>query len=297
MQPTLPPRSPQSPQPITLGQCFRGSWRDTGRAIRGMPALFLIAFVLVGLTIAGSSAFLDPSDAAATLTATGGALGRHASMGNSLTLIAIEFVQWVVLAVLAVQVIRYAMSASAEPGADSRIHGQVPAIRLWDAGVRRYFVLCILMATAYVGMAVGVVLVVLVLRLLGVTGSSSYAASATLAVLGLCGMSYVWARLSLLFPHTATGGQLRWRAAWNDSRTHFWMIATTAVVVILPVMAVSTIISVMAELMQTLDSVAAVTYGVLVIQSAATLLYAASTATCSVWLYRRYAAQLVQAAD
>ncbi len=75
------------------------------------------------------------------------------------------------------------------------------------------------------------------------------------------------------------------------------MIATTAVVVILPVMAVTTVVSVMAELMGTPDSPGAVTYGVLMIQSAATLLYAATTATCSVWLYRRFAAQLVQTVD
>jgi len=300
MQPT---QSPNAPQPITLGQCFRGSWLDTGRAIRAMPMLFVIAFVLVCLTIAGSSAFLDTPEAAVALTAPGGALGSHASVSKSLTLIAIEFVQWVVLAVLAVQVIRFAMAASADTGADTRAiqtaqaHGQVPAMRLWDAGVRRYLVLCVVMAAAYVAMAVGVVLVVLVLRLVGVSGGSSYAASATLAVLGLCGMSYIWARLSLLFPHTAAGGQLRWRAAWNDSRSHFWMIATTAVVVILPVMAITTVISVMAELMGTSESPGAVTYGVLIIQSVATLLYAATTATCSVWLYRRFAAQLVRTAD
>jgi hypothetical protein len=294
MQPT---QSPQSSQPITLGQCFRGSWRDTGRAIRAMPTLFLVAFALIFLAIAGSGAFLETPQAAVSFTAPGGALGSHASIGNSLTLIAIEFVQWVVLAVLAVQVIRFAMAASAEAGVDTRARQDVPTIRLWDTGVRRYLVLCIAMAAAYVAMAVGIVLVVLVLRLVGVTGGSSYAASATLAVLALCGMSYIWARLTLLFPHTAVGGQLQWRAAWNDSRSHFWMIATTAVVVILPVMAVSTVISVMAELMGTVDSLGAITYGVLIIQSAATLLYASTTATCSVWLYRRYAAQLVRTVD
>jgi hypothetical protein len=291
MQPT---QSPHASEPITLGQCFRGSWRDTGRAIRAMPTLFMVVFVLVFLTIAGSSAFLDTQQTAASFTTAGGAFGSHASVSNSLTTIAIEFAQWVVLAVLAVQVIRFAMAASADPAADGDKPVQAPALRLWDAGVRRYLVLCIVMAGAYVAMAVGIVLVVLALRVVGVTGGSSYAASATLAVLALCGMSYVWARLSLLFPHTAAGGQLQWRAAWNDSRSHFWMIATTAVVVILPVMAVSTMISVMAELMGTIDSIGAITYGVLIIQSAATLLYAATTATCSVWLYRRFAAQLVR---
>lgn len=290
MQPT---QSPHASEPITLGQCFRGSWRDTGRAIRAMPTLFMIVFALVFLTLAGSSAFLDTQQAA-SFTTPGRAFGSHASVSNSVSTIAIEFVQWVVLAVLAVQVIRFAMAASADPAAAMDKHVQVPALRLWDAGVRRYLVLCIVMAGAYVAMAVGIVLVVLVLRVVGVTGGSSYAASATLAVLALCGMSYVWARLSLLFPHTASGGQLQWRAAWSDSRSHFWMIATTAVVVILPVMAVSTVISVMAELMGAADSGGAVTYGVLIIQSAATLLYAATTATCSVWLYRRFAAQLVR---
>ena len=89
--------------------------------------------------------------------------------------------------------------------------------------------------------------------------------------------------LALLFPHTASGGLLQWRAAWRDSRSHFWTISTTAVMVILPVMAVSTVFAVILELMGTDASTGALSYGLLIVQSAATLFYAATTATCSVW--------------
>jgi hypothetical protein len=269
-------------QSITLGQCFKGAWRDAGRAARAMPALFLVAFVLVFATMAAGSVFLTEQGATLSLTQTG--MTRGAALSNLLTSLATNLVQSVVIAVLAVQVIRFAMAADSE----------AQPMRLWDAGFRRYFLLCVATLLAYVAAAVGVVLVVIVLRVAGLTGGSSYAAAATLAVLAICGMSYVSARLALLFPHTASGGLLQWRAAWRDSRSHFWTISTTAVMVILPVMAVSTVFAVILELMGTDASTGALSYGLLIVQSAATLFYAATTATCSVWLYRRFAAELVQ---
>jgi len=269
-------------QSITLGQCFKGAWHDTGRAMRAMPTLFLVAFVLIFATMAAGSIFLNEQGMAESFTTTGPS--RGAALSNLLTSLATNLVQSVVIAVLAVQVIRFAMAADAA----------ARPMRLWDAGFRRYFMLCVATLAAYVAAAVGVVLVVIVLRVAGLTGGSSYAAAATLAVLAICGMSYVSARLALLFPHAASGGRLQWRAAWRDSRSHFWTISTTAVMVILPVMAVSTVFAVVAQLMGTDGSTGAMAYGLLIVQSVATLLYAVTTATCSVWLYRRFAAELVQ---
>jgi hypothetical protein len=269
-------------QSITLGECFKGAWRDAGRAFRAMPTLFLVAFALVFVTMAAGSIFLSEQGASLSLASTG--MTHAAALSNLLTSLATNLVQSIVIAVLAVQVIRFALAAE----------GDAQPMRLWDAGFRRYFLLCVATLLAYVAAAVGVLLVVFILRLAGLTGGSSYAVAATLAVLAICGMSYVSARLALLFPHTASGGPLQWRAAWNDSRSHFWTISTTAVMVILPVMAVSTVFAVVLELMGTDGSSGALSYALLIVQSAATLFYAATTATCSVWLYRRFAAELLQ---
>jgi hypothetical protein len=272
---------------ITLRQCLKGAWRDAAHALRHMPTLFLLAFVLVLATaIAGyqvqlSGPALAPANAVSSV-ANGGV-----ALINSMKSLGLTLLQSLVIAVLAVQVIRFAMTVGAEPAANSS-----SVMRFLDAGFRRYFLLCVVLFAAYIGATIAVMIAWIGLRLAGLTSGTSMAAAATLAVLAVCGMSYVSARLALLFPHTAAGGRLQWRAAWEDSRGHFWAIATTAVVAILPVVAIATVFTVIAELLARAGSIGSVTVGLLVVQSAVTLLYTATTATCSVWLYRRFGALL-----
>jgi hypothetical protein len=274
---------------ITLRQCLKGAWRDAAHALRRMPTLFLLAFVLVLATaIAGyqvqlSGPALAPANAVSSV-ANGGA-----ALINSMKSLGLTLLQSLVIAVLAVQVIRFAMTLGAEPAADS---SSASATRFWDAGFRRYFLLCVVLFAAYIGATIAVMIAWIGFRLAGLTSGTSMAAAATLGVLAVCGMSYVSARLALLFPHTAAGGRLQWRAAWEDSRGHFWAIATTAVVAILPVVAIATVFTVIAEMLARAGSIGSVTVGLLVVQSAVTLLYTATTATCSVWLYRRFGALL-----
>jgi hypothetical protein len=274
-------------QDITLSQCLRGAWRDAASALRHMPTLFLLAFVLVLATgVAGYQVQLSAPASASSLTSiTNGSAG----LGNSLKSLGLTFLQSLVIAVLAVQVIRFAMTLGVEPGASS---SSTPSTHLWDAGFRRYFLLCIVLVAAYVGATAAVVIAWIGLRLAGLSSGTSTAAAATLGVLAVCGMSYVSARLALLFPHTAAGGRLQWRAAWEDSRGHFWAISTTAVVAILPIVAIATVFTVIAEMLATAGSIGSLTVGLLVVQSVVTLLYTATTATCSVWLYRRFGAVL-----
>jgi hypothetical protein len=272
---------------ITLRQCLKGAWRDAAHALRHMPTLFLLAFVLVLATaIAGyqvqlSGPALAPANAVSSV-ANGGV-----ALINSMKSLGLTLLQSLVIAVLAVQVIRFAMTVGAEPAANSS-----SVMRFLDAGFRRYFLLCVVLFAAYIGATIAVMIAWIGLRLAGLTSGTSMAAAATLAVLAVCGMSYVSARLALLFPHTAAGGRLQWRAAWEDSRGHFWAIATTAVVAILPVVAIATVFTVIAEMLARAGSIGSVTVGLLVVQSAVTLLYTATTATCSVWLYRRFGALL-----
>jgi hypothetical protein len=281
---------------ITLRQCLTGAWRDAASAVRHMPVVFLVAFVAVLATgTAGYKAqFSGIAASDSSLTAmTSSSAGHAAGFTQGLISLGITFVQTPVLAVLAVFVVRFAMKLHAEPAAAAATPAPMPApMRLWDAGIRRYFLLCVALLAGYVGAALAVVIVWIGLRLAGLSSGTSMAAAATLAVLVVCGVSYVSARLALLFPHTAVGGRIQWRAAWEDTRGHFWFITTAALLAILPVVGIATVLTVLAEMLATAGSIGSLTMGLMVVQSVGTLLYTATGATCSVWLYRKFAAIL-----
>jgi hypothetical protein len=224
---------------------------------------------------------------------TSSSAGHAAGFTQGLISLGVTFVQTLVLAVLAVFVVRFAMKLHAEPATAAATPAPAPApMRLWDAGIRRYFLLCIALLAGYVGAALAVMIVWIGLRLAGLSSGTSMAAAATLAVLVVCGVSYLSARLALLFPHTAVGGRIQWRAAWEDTRGHFWFITTAALLAILPVVGIATVLTVLAEMLATAGSIGSLTMGLMVVQSVGTLLYTATGATCSVWLYRKFAAIL-----
>jgi len=281
---------------ITLRQCLKGAWRDAASAVRHMPIVFLVAFVAVLATATTGYKAQFPGIAASggSLTAmTSSSAGHAAGFTQGLISLGVTFVQTLILAVLAVFVVRFAMKLSAEPVAAPASSAPVlPATRLWDAGIRRYFLLCIALIAGYVGAMLAVAIVWIGLRLAGLSSGTSMAAAATLAVLVVCGVSYVSARLSLLFPHTAAGGRIQWRAAWEDTRGHFWFITTAAVLAILPIVGIATVLTVIAEMLATTGSAGSLTMGLMIVQSVGTLLYTATGATCSVWLYRKFAAIL-----
>src|SRR5471032_104180 len=278
---------------ITLRQCLKGAWRDAASAVRHMPIVFLVAFVAVLATgTAGYKAqFSGIAASGGSLTAmTSSSAGHSDGFTQGLISLGITFVQTLVLAVF---VVRFAMKLSAEPAAASATPTPIlPATRLWDAGIRRYFLLCVALIAGYVGATLAVMIVWIGLRLAGLSSGTSMAATATLAVLVVCGVSYASARLSLLFPHTAAGGRIQWRAAWEDTRGHFWFIATAALLAILPIVGIATVLTVVAEMLGTAGAIGSLTLGLMVVQSVGTLLYTATGATCSVWLYRKFAAIL-----
>jgi hypothetical protein len=281
---------------ITLRQCLTGAWRDAASAVRHMPIVFLVAFVAVLATgTAGYKAqFSGIAASDSSLTEmTSSSAGHAAGFTQGLISLGVTFVQTLVLAVLAVFVVRFAMKLHAEPATAAATPAPAPApMRLWDAGIRRYFLLCIALLAGYVGAALAVMIVWIGLRLAGLSSGTSMAAAATLAVLVVCGVSYLSARLALLFPHTAVGGRIQWRAAWEDTRGHFWFITTAALLAILPVVGIATVLTVVAEMLATAGSIGSLTMGLMVVQSVGTLLYTATGATCSVWLYRKFAAIL-----
>ncbi len=130
---------------ITLRQCLKGAWRDAASAVRHMPIVFLVAFAAVLATgTAGYKAqFSEMAAAGGSLTAMTSSTGHAAGFAQGLISLGVTFVQTLVLAVLAVFLFRFAIKLHAEPGAVSARSAPVPPpMRLWDAGVRRYFISC-----------------------------------------------------------------------------------------------------------------------------------------------------------
>ena len=198
---------------ITLSQCLRGAWRDAALSVRRMPTLFLLAFVLVlGTGVAGYQEQLSAPPSASPLSSmTDGSAVHGAALGHSLTSLGLAFLQSLVIAVLAVQVIRFSMTLHAKPGGND-VEAQPK--RLWE---RRFPPIFPAVHRIGRGLCGGdhrlFVIAWILMRLAGLSSGTSMSATATLAILALCGMSYVSARLALLFPHTAAGGRLAWRAA------------------------------------------------------------------------------------
>jgi hypothetical protein len=121
--------------------------------------------------------------------------------------------------------------------------------------------------------------------------------AAQLVVWGLiaaCIASFVTIRFSLLFCQVAIGRSMRWRAAWKDSRGHFWRIILSHILVALPFELC--LFGVFALLRK--SSGTAVNPGspylvafIFTFFLAVGLIVAS---TCSSWLYRRYAQRLLE---
>lgn len=226
------------------------------------------------------------------MSASAPASAHGAAIGDGLESMGLALLQGIVIAALAVQVIRFTMLSDVVlPDAIPK-----PPMRLWDAGFRRYFLLFLLLVAGYVAVAIAVLVMWAVARFSDLDTGSTYALTLTVAVLALCGASYVSARLALLFPFVAAGGRMRWRAAWKDSRGHFWFISMATLVTLLPVLASAVVLAAVAQLAMPTGASDDLSIPLLVLQTLVTLLYTATTATCSVWLYRKLAVALKEMA-
>ncbi|RKP49337.1 hypothetical protein D7S89_11245 [Trinickia fusca] len=107
----------------------------------------------------------------------------------------------------------------------------------------------------------------------------------------------VGVRASLVFTHIAIGNTIQWRAAWQDSRGHFWSITLTYLIAMLPLIAVALVFVAGYELALR-DMIGAAYQAQLIALGAAVWMYATCSlhAACSAWLYRRYAVQLLETA-
>jgi len=268
-----------------LTECFKGAWRDTGRTLLKMPVLIFVIFALMLAT----ECIRDRLQIASQPALDAGAM----SPGKSVLVLfsfGMFILTMVVSSILSVRVIRYSLFGDTPRSRDGAL-GRYMTLLLIAFGGILVFVLALVFATA---------VLIHAMKSGGATRDLKYGVLITYGVvylLALCLIIFVWTRLSLLFPHTAAGGKIRWRSAWQDTRGHFWVMIATFGLTTLPIMIVSVVLAyVRLYALRQLD-VSGLTYDISTfLSTAATVLSMVTAATCSAWVYRRFAAELQQPA-
>jgi hypothetical protein len=267
---------------ITVGQCFRGAWRDAGSAILNRPVMALIMFALLLVT---SYAQLELRLAIAATAAAGGPRAGHPGASSAIWMCSL--LQLFAISGLSVQVMRYCLL-----GAEvSR------SIDFFNKGFWLYVGLCALLGLVVAAVTVvGVVVVVFTLVRHVHGGPLAVLALVLITPIVACVAVFIFMRLSLLLSHAAIKSQVPWRAAWRDTRGHFWSILTTHIVTALPLIGTAILFAVIKR-----KTVGNVTTDDFIYWSAVgaalwMIISISLSAACSAWLYRRFAATILDTA-
>ena len=211
-------------QSVTVGQCFRGAWKDAGLAILNRPLMALIIFAFLMLT---SYAQIELRLAIASAAAAGGPRLGHA--GASLWLSICSIMQMFAIAGLSVQVMRYSLLGAEE----------ARSIGFFDKGYWRYVRLCALLGLLVALFAVVcTAIAVFTMMRHGLHGRSVVLTSLPVVLVIVCITMFICTRLSLLFCHAAIGARASWGAAWRDTRGHFWSILMIHLMTALPLIGI-----------------------------------------------------------
>ncbi|VVD94210.1 hypothetical protein PEP31012_01761 [Pandoraea eparura] len=268
--------------PITFKQCFKGAWRDGFNALRQRPWLCL-AIAVVFLVTAGLSISLDQ------LARTASQTGEPAIYRLRIALMSfgVFFANLVAFSVLVIHVFRYTILGP-EAARQGRWYGR----DLW-----RYLWASTQIFVAFAGVWLVIALgAALALRATG--HSNSYAGLATFCVLLICALAYVLVRVSLIFAQIGAGRSKRWRAAWRDSRGHFWSMFGTMIGTVLPLMIAGGVVSALfAALLHVMPAAKTAALGMLVLQTVLSVMWIAVSTGTSAWLYRRFASELLTLDD
>lgn len=268
-------------QSLTVGQCFRGAWKDAGLAILNRPLMALIIFAFLLLT---SYAQIELRLAIAAAAAAGGPRFGHA--GASLGLSICSIMQMFAIAGLSVQVMRYSL-LGAEDARD---------IGFFDKGYWRYVGLCALLGLLVALFAVVCTAIAVFVSLShGLHGRSVVLTSLPVVLVIVCITMFICTRLSLLFCHAAIGARASWGAAWRDTRGHFWSILMIHLVTALPLIGfVIVFVAIKRTVVGNMTSDGFAYWSS--VGWALWMIFAISLgAACSAWLYRRYSASILQA--
>lgn len=259
---------------LTFGACVKKSWSSARQAIVRMPVLFLgacVVFACIGL--------LSGTFQHAVTGSVRPAIAVQA--GHGLLQFAVSILNFVVMCGLTIKIHRFVLLGE----------GSEPLMPLGGKPLARYAVIAF-------GLALLFMLVAMVVLLVLFIGFRPKWQGALLTFIPLCIVYFfVLVRLGLLFPALSVGARLKLRAAWNDSRGHFWSMWGVGVVTTVPLIAISTIIAMAGlHILASGQASQGMSIGLALINGLVTTLLIVLAAAASAWLYLRYAKQLRDAA-
>lgn len=280
---------------ISFGQVVRNSWRDAWGFFRDRlgtslgVTLLLLLLTYVGLTL---SPHLDLSIQD----------GQRPSLWHGLLAGVLVIVQAALKMGLTVQICRYVLLDEA-----SR-HAPFFGKPFW-----RY--LGTALAAGLTGAGIGIVIVIAaviaaIVFMLGAHGTHldprqmppglTLALIVVLSIALIVIMVLIFVPMTLLLAHAAANRRFNWRAARHDGRGHFWSVLSAFFVTNLPawILSIPALLSIPLSLHISPDAPSTQTgawYAATLSQTLLSLLLLFVSASCTAWLYRRYADQLLSA--
>ncbi|ALS61395.1 hypothetical protein [Pandoraea norimbergensis] len=269
-------------EPITFKQCFKGAWRDGFNALRSRPLLSItIAVVMLVATALNASV----KQLTLMMAQSGGSPGLR--LGLAILALVLTLVIMFSFAVLSVHVYRHTI-LGADAARQTPWYGRDLWRYVWMA-IQIGLALCVVITLA-------LLVAVFALRAAGM--SDSRAAISTFTALLLCALVFFIVRMSLIFAQVSVGRAKRWRAAWDDTRGHFWVMLGTGIVTVLPLLVGGLLLTVgFGLLLQVMPGVTTVLLGALILQTLVTVVYLAVGTSLHGWFYLRYADRLLALDD
>ncbi|MFJ2995201.1 hypothetical protein [Pandoraea sp. NPDC087047] len=265
-------------EPITFKQCFKGAWVDGFNALRNRPLLCLSVAVVILVTSALGVTFRQ-------LAANAAQAGTSAGFrfGMSTLSLTVGLSNFFAFSVLAVHVLRYVILG---PEAAR----QAPWM---SRDVKRYMWTSVQLGLGF-GLSGTALIVIAVIALRATGHANSSALISTIIVLLMCAMMFIAVRVSLIYGQIAAGRGKQWRAAWQDTRGHFWSMLGTGVATILPLVVVAILVTTVLETtLRIMPSALVAVLGILTVQAALSVVWMAVTCGVGGWLYHRYANHLL----
>ncbi|HEY1997779.1 hypothetical protein [Paraburkholderia sp.] len=251
---------------LTFGACVKKSWSSAWQAIMQMPGLFLgMCIVYACSTLLSDS--LHPASPGA------GQIDAAARTGHVLVKVLLALLQFVAYAVLNIKVYRFVLLGERA----------FPLIPLGGQPLGRYVAFSFGIALGMLVLMMPAVLFIRPLLLIGVLIGA--------VMLIVC--MFVMGRLSLLYPSIALGSPIALRAAWRDTRGHFWSLFSVWLIAYMPLMLVWIVLTAALGgpkmLAASMQGTPLIAVGMVLINAVCTVLTSSSLA----WLYRRYANALL----
>jgi hypothetical protein len=260
---------------LTFSACVKKSWGSTWQAIVQMPGLLLGSCAVFACITLLSGSFQHTAAESAELDAA-------TRTSHAMIHMALSILQLLVSGCLTIKVHRFVLLGERSQ----------PLVPLGGKPLARYAFFAF--SQVFLGMLVALVFILplyLARQHMGTRLGFIAMIAALLFVYGFIAM-----RLCLLYPAIALGTRLKLRAAWNDSRGHFWsMWAVSFVASLLPMLVLFVpvlIVTVRHAKAGDTDSASGFAIGLALSDAFFSALFVVLAAAAMSWLYRRYANQL-----